>query len=200
MSEENEMDDPTLSALALGVQPVVPPAGLRDRILAAVRESAEVVPLRRAVPRRPAFRLPMSAVAAIVVVALGAGFLVGDVIGRGNSAQPPPAQSAHFALQGHGPMANVSATVINLKSEGFALATFSGLPELPPGKVYEVWLITPSNRADPAGVFVPDSGGTKVLVVAHSLLGYKLMAVTIESGPDGVAAPTQPPQIYGTVT
>jgi anti-sigma-K factor RskA len=200
MSEQQEMDELTLGALALSVEPVAPPRSLRERILASAREEAEVVPLRRQpVPSR-GFRLPLGAVAALVVVALAAGLLAGDAIGRGGAPQPPPAQSTHFSLTGHGPLTNVSATVIDLKSEGFALVTFSGLPELPPGKVYEVWLITPSNRADPAGVFVPDAGGTKVLVVAHSLLGYKLMAVTVEAGPDGVSAPSQQPQIYGTVT
>jgi len=36
--------------------------------------------------------------------------------------------------------------------------------------------------------------------VRKSLAGYSLMAVTIEAGPSGVSAPTQQPQIYGTVT
>ena len=67
------------------------------------------------------------------------------------------------------------------------------------GSVYELWLITPGGKADPAGVFVPDASGGKVVVVGQSLAGYNLMAVTVEAGPDGVGSPTQQPEIYGTV-
>jgi anti-sigma-K factor RskA len=198
MSEEQEMDEPTLRALALGVEPVAPPADLRDRILAGAREGAEVVPLRRELPRRSRFRLPVGMAAAIAVVALGAGILVGQSIGHGTPA--PAAQTTHFTLQGHGPLASVTASAVDLKSEGVAVVTFSGLPELPPGQVYEVWLITSGNRADAAGVFTPGPNGDAVFAVRKSLSGYSLMAVTIEAGPSGVSAPTQQPQIYGTVT
>ena len=200
MSEQNEMDDPILGTLAFAVEVVQPPAGLRDRILGEAREGAEVVPLRREAPAPGRFRVPLGAVAAMVVVALGAGIVAGDAIGRGTGSPPGPAQSTHFALQGHGPLSAASANVVDVKSEGVAIATFSGLPEVPPGKVYEVWLITPSNHVDAAGVFVPDANGAAVFAVNRSLAGYKLMAVTIEAGPSGVSAPTQDPQIYGTVT
>jgi len=198
MSEEPELDDRTLGALALGVTPVAPPPALRARILGAAREGAEVVPLRRKPARPGGFRLPLSAAAAIVVVALGAGYLVGETIGHGTP--PASTQSTHFSLQGHGPMSAVTGSAVDVKSEGVAIVTFSGLPELPPGKVYEVWLITSSNRADAAGVFVPGANGDATFAVRKSLAGYSLMAVTIEAGPTGVSAPTQQPQIYGTVT
>jgi len=48
-------------------------------------------------------------------------------------------------------------------------------------------------------VFVPDSNGGKVVLVNRSLAGYAVMAVTNEPGPDGSAAPTQQPQLYGNV-
>ena len=179
------------------VSAIAPPAALRDRILSAAREGAEVVPLRRRPARSGGFRLPLSAVAAIVVVALGAGFLVGQAIGHGTP--PPAAQTTHFSLQGHGPLSAVSATGVDIKSQGVAVVTFSGLPELPPGKVYEVWLIAADNQATPAGVFAPDANGGQTVVIAKNLAAYKLIAVTIESGPSGVSAPTQQPQIYGTV-
>jgi anti-sigma-K factor RskA len=97
-------------------------------------------------------------------------------------------------------MSGATATVVDLKSDGLAIVTFAGLPDLPPTKVYEVWLITPSGRADPEGVFVPDANGGKVVVVDHALTGYRLMAVTVEAGPAGVKSPSQQPLIYGTVT
>jgi len=195
MSEQDELEMAVLGALALSVEPVPPPAGLRDRILA----DARVVQLPGSRRGRAPLRVPLGVVAAMVIVALVAGLLVGDVVGR-VTAPPPPAQVAHFTLQGHGPMEGASATVIDLKQDGIALVSFSGLPDAPAGKVYELWVITAGNRADPAGIFLPDSNGQRLLVVERPLAGYTLMAVTVEAGPDGVASPTQQPQLFGTIT
>lgn len=195
MSEEQEMDGRLLDALALGVEPVPPPAGLRERILAAASMPAEVVQLPA--PRGAATgwpRIPLAAVAAAVVIAL----LAGSVVGR-LTAPPPPAAVTHFTVAGHGAFAGVTANVVDLRKDGVAFVTFNNLPSLPSGKVYELWLITPGGKADPAGVFVPDASGGRVIVVGRSLEGYNLMAVTIEAGPDGVGSPTQQPQIYGTL-
>ena len=198
MSEENELDSPVLDALALGVEPVAPPADLRGRILAAAAGGAEIVPLARQPRRRILPQVPIGAVAAIAVVALLAGALIGNTL-KGSGPPPPAAQVTHYTLSGHGPVAGVTATVTYVATDRIAAVTFQGLPALPAGKVYELWLITPDNRADPAGVFVPEVNGTAQVVVDRSLAPYKLMAVTVEIGPNGVGAPTQQPQIYGAV-
>ncbi len=195
MSEQEQMDSRLLEALALGVDPVQPPSGLRDRILAASTAPPEdtVVPLRRRRRAGGVARLPITAVAAAVVVALLAGVLIGRL------TVPPPAPAVtHFTIAGHGAFAGVTARVVDLKSDGVALVTFSGLPAAPVDKVYELWLITPGGNAVHAGVFTPDESGSAVVVVPQSLDGYALMAVTVEGRP-GVDAPTQQPQIYGTV-
>jgi anti-sigma-K factor RskA len=185
MSEQDELNDPVFEALALGVEPVTPPARLRARILTAAAQ-----------PRtRPGgFRMPLAAMAAALVVALLAGLVVGRI-----TAPSPPPVVTHFTLAGHGPMEGATATVTDLKQDGIALVSFSGLPSVPEGKVYELWLITPGNHADPAGIFLPDTNGQRLLVVEKPLAGYKLMAVTVEAGPSGVASPSQAPQLYGTV-
>jgi hypothetical protein len=67
------------------------------------------------------------------------------------------------------------------------------------GKVYEVWLITPHGRADPAAVSSCHSNGSKVVLVNYSLSGYSVMAVTREAGPSGTDAPTEQPQMAGTL-
>jgi hypothetical protein len=69
MSEEEGKDDRLLEALALGVEPVPPPAGLRERILAAASSpSAVQLPATRpAATRWP--RVPLTALAAAIVVA-----------------------------------------------------------------------------------------------------------------------------------
>jgi hypothetical protein len=139
----------------------------------------------------------MYAAAAAVVLALVVGVVAGDMLGRGG---PAPAQVVRSALVGHQGLAGARASVIDLRSDGVALVDFNGLPQLDSGKVYEIWLITPAGTADPAGVFVPDSNGSKFVLVGKSLAGYKEMAITSEVGPAGTLAPTQQPQLYGNLT
>ena len=202
----------TVGALPLDVEEITPPARLRERILTAAAASREITTapavLRTQIkaPRRsprpksasgtPGRMMPMYAAAAGVVLALLVGVVAGDLIGRGAPASPAVARSS---LVGHQGLAGAKATVIDLKSDGVALVDFSGLPQLDSGRVYEVWLITAGGRADPAGVFVPDTNGSKVVLVGQSLAGYTEMAITNEVGPAGTQAPTQQPQLYGTL-
>jgi anti-sigma-K factor RskA len=200
-----------VDAIPLSVEEVEPPPQLRQRILAAAaatpqtaaapdRTGAPIVSITRRRPRiavRPG-RVPFAAAAAVAVIALVGGLVVGDIVSRST----PPTQAgqvARFSLAGHDSMAGASASVVDLKSDGIAFVDFSGLPALAPGKVYELWLIGPSNRVDAAAVFIPEGNGSKVVVVSRPLAGYTTMAVTTEQGPSGVAAPTQQPQLAGTV-
>jgi anti-sigma-K factor RskA len=198
-------------AVPLAVEEAEPDPRLRQRILAAAASGLAGAPAARSeiralrVPRqrgriagRLFGRVPAAAAAALVLIALAAGLVVGDLAGR--SASPAqPSQVARFSLVGHDSMGSAHATVLDLKSDGIALVDFSGLPQPAPGKVYELWLIGPANRIDAAGVFIPDANGSKVVVVSRPLAGYVTMAVTSEQGPDGVAAPTQQPQLAGSI-
>jgi anti-sigma-K factor RskA len=199
-----------IAALPLEVEEVTPPARLRERVLSAAStsRSAPAAPtaaratVRPRLVRRPLLvrvtgRVPAYAVAAAAVVALAVGVVAGDLLPR--SAPVVSSPVARFSLAGHQAMAGAGATVIDLKNDGIVLVDFRALPPLQAGKVYEVWLVTPSNRADPAAVFVPDSNGGKVVLVNRSLSGYSVMAVTAEVGPNGTEAPTQPPQLYGSI-
>ena len=201
-----------VAMLPLDVDEVEPPARLRERILAsaAASRTGDVAPARhpaRAKAQRPAPRplrltprprgwVPGYAAAALVVLALALGLVAGDLVGR---EAPPSPVAVRSTLVGHDALAGAKASVIDLKSEGVALVDFTNLPQLESGKVYEVWLITASGRADPAGVFVPDANGSKVVLVGRSLAGYTVMAVTTEAGPAGTLAPTQQPSLYGNL-
>lgn len=193
-----------VGALPLAVDEVAPPARLRSRVLAAAAakrpEAAAPPSVRR--PKQPvlirpglARRMPTYALAAVAVVALLVGVVVGQVALR------PPAQSqvSRFTLSGHEGLAGARATVIDLRSDGLALVDFTGLPAPGPGRVYEVWLIPAGGSPVPAGVFVPDGNGAKVVLISRSVAGYSQVAVTNEAGPDGTSAPTQQPQLYGSV-
>ncbi|HXC79848.1 MAG TPA: anti-sigma factor [Candidatus Acidoferrum sp.] len=199
-----------VTALPLAVEEIAPPERLRDRVLAAAAASSgstrapsrarKVVkpPARRTVFGLLFDRLPTYAAAAAVIVALVAGLVAGDLVARSGQVMPP-SEVARFTLSGHESLTGAKASVIELKADGLALVDFSGLPAVGQGRVYEVWLITSGGRADPAAVFVPDANGSKVVLVNRALQGYSLMAITDEAGPDGAQAPTQKPQMYGSV-
>ncbi len=201
-----------VGALPIAVEEVAPPARLRERVLAAATGSRgstaagpaqkrraprrpDLVTPRRASDRRP---VPAYAAAAAVLLALLVGVIAGDLVGRG-AVGPAANPVARFSVVGHQDLAGARASVIDLKSDGVALVDFTGLPPVEAGKVYEVWLITPGGRADPAAVFVPDSNGSKVVLVNQSLSGYSQMAITREVGPDGTKAPSEQPQMYGSL-
>jgi anti-sigma-K factor RskA len=193
-----------VGALPLVTEEVAPPARLRERVLALTAAGAAPrasgsrdvarVPRQQPVRWLPLPRMPAYAVAAIAVIAL----LSGVFVDRATYA-PAPSQVAHYALAGHQDMSGARATVIYLRADGLALVDFQGLPPLAPGRVYEVWLIRTGGSPEAAAVFVPDSNGSKVVLVNRALAGYSVMAVTDEAGPDGASAPTQQPHLYGNL-
>jgi len=187
MSEQNELSEPAFAAIGLAVEPVSPPAALRESILSAAEPRVPVL-----TPRRR--RLPLPLLAAAMVLISVAAFLLGQTVHR-----QAPTGPAVFAMAGHGALQGAAAKVTELQPDRIAVVEFNGMPELPPGKVYEVWLITADGRADAAGVFVPDSSGHTVVVVDRSLEGYSVMAVTVEAGPAGVSSPTQQPAMTGNI-
>ena len=89
------------------------------------------------------------------------------------------------------------ANVVDFRDQGVALVSFSRLPQLPADRVYELWLIPSSGQPESAGVFRPELDGSKTMVIVKDLKRYKLIAVTVEAGPNGVTAPTQAPGIAG---
>ena len=192
-----------VEALPLEVEEVNPPDRLRSRILAAAAATPRTssAPRWSEVPARPSprrwlsDRVPLYAAAAAVLIALLVGTAAGNLAGHNQS--PPSNQVARYSMTGHQGLAGAKASVIDLKSDGFTLVDFSGMPALDTDHVYELWLITRDGRADPAAVFVPDTDGSKVVVVTSSLDRYVTMAVTTEKG--RVAAPTQQPQMSGAL-
>ena len=189
--------------LPLSVDEVTPPTRLRERVLASAgTRTAKPLPAvqrprPRPVPPRVglARRMPVYAMAAVAVVALLLGVIVGQL-----AVRPSPApEVARYTLTGHQDMAGARATVIDLRADGVALVDFSGLPAPGTGRVYEVWLIPAKGQPVAAAVFVPDSNGARVVLINRALAGYSQMAVTNEAAPDGAAQPTQQPQLYGAL-
>lgn len=200
---------PAVSALPIAVEPMTPPARLRERILAkaaASREPTRTLPQRARVIRlprpRPKLWIPdvrtAVAAAAVIAFALGAGLGLG--LGRFTAPSPAPVTTvAQYSMSGSGSMSGAQGRVFELRQQGLTIIEFSDLPQLEQGKVYELWLISKDGHAAPSGVFEPDSQGSRVVLVATNLSGVKTLAVTREIGPSGASAPTQQPQLVGSV-
>jgi anti-sigma-K factor RskA len=191
----------------LAADPVTPPARLRERIMAAAAASRE--PDRSRLQRVRQLRLPRPpaqwparvfrgvAPAAIVAFALGAGLGLG--LGHISSPSPPATSVAQHTMTGTGAMAGAHARVFELKQQELTIIEFSNLPQLEPGTVYELWLISKGGHPEPWGVFAPDSQGGRVVLIATDLTGVQTLAVTSEAAPNGATAPTQQPQLVGSV-
>jgi hypothetical protein len=71
-----------------------------------------------------------------------------------------------------------------LKNKSGLVFVANNLPQLPPDKIYELWLIPPGAAPIPAGLFKPDARGNATLVNPAGLppgVEAKMFAVTLES-------------------
>jgi anti-sigma-K factor RskA len=115
----------TVGALAYGTEGPVPPADLRNRIVAAAQaEPPKVVALR---PRRARIYAGIG-VAAAACAGLAIALSLGLSGGGGRSL------------------------ALAVQPSGSAQLTASGFDRAPTGKVYEIWLIR-DGKTEPAGVF-----------------------------------------------
>jgi anti-sigma-K factor RskA len=199
-----------VGAVPLAVEEVRAPGRLRERILAAA--AAEPAGRQPDFSRNLAVRprrmpdfgrnlavgrarwLPLAAAATVL---LAAGVAGGVGLSR---ATAPSVAAGHYVLKGAGTLQGAAASVVEFRGAGTTLVEFRGLPAVPDGKVYELWLIPKGAKPIASGVFVPDADGSKVLVLPRDLTGVAVMAVTVEQGPSGVPQPTQQPELSGALT
>jgi hypothetical protein len=193
----------------------VPPAGLRDQVLAAVsgsRQLSSEVSLRRAgrgvTKTRPAPRsqwLPRLALAAGT-----AGFAASAVLGgvtvaarHGQSAAQAQAQAIAAVLSAPDARlvsartsAGGSATVVASVGQGKMVFTSSGLRSLPGSRVYQLWFIGRTTRS--AGLVPAAISGRTAPVLASGLAAGDKIGVTIEPA-GGTSAPTTAPIVLITL-
>jgi anti-sigma-K factor RskA len=194
-----------VEALPLEVNEVNPPERLRSRILEAAATNPR--PSQRMAGQAPrkrvsvlgvvASRVPAYAAAAAVVLALGAGWVWGTAGHRPPAA--PASQVSRYTLTGSKSLAGATASVVVLSNQDMTLVDFAGLPPLQAGRVYELWLITKDGRADASGVFDPGANGTSTVIVNKTVSGYVAIAVTTEAAPNGSSAPTELPEMVGSL-
>ncbi|MFN2465244.1 MAG: anti-sigma factor domain-containing protein [Candidatus Dormibacteria bacterium] len=194
-----------VAVLPLSLEEVTPPEGLRERLLA----DAGSTPATRAVmtsdlgsdgrqsthdqgrptargnllvlPRVPSWA-PMAAAAALLVA------LFGWNVSLQNRPSPSPVSSTVQATLVDSSKSGVG-NVTYLKDQHIALVSFHALSAPSPDKAYELWIIPRGGKAQPAGLFLPERDGTKVLIVNHPMSHGDIVAVTQEA-PGGVPQPT----------
>jgi hypothetical protein len=89
--------------------------------------------------------------------------------------------------------------VVYASRTGKLLLTASNLHPLPPGKVYELWILQPDGKKPlPAGTFAPDSAGYATMILANAPQGLAVQGfgVTIENS-GGSETPTLPIVLSG---
>lgn len=195
-SRELEALAPAVAVLGESVEQLEPPAELRERVLAIVRDDAEA---KRGAAREPqattrrerrglqGFLLrPAVGLVGLAVVAAGAGgYFVADIGGGGGEATVPV-----VAERGIGGTLAVG--------EESSMLDLHGLKHRLTGReVYQVW-VEHGSGVQPSSNFIPDGSGRAMTAVdGHLGNGTKVM-VTLEPHP-GETAPTAPVLLSATV-
>ncbi len=185
-----------------------PPPGLRDQVLAAAARTRQLPPevSSHARPRRVPARVPrmpwvpwLSGVVATaaVVIAVLFGFSQAHTEQELNQAR---AQNQAIALVLSSPQVKLLsqstteggvATVVVAADTHRLVVTTSGLPALPAGKVYQLWLIG-QQKIVSAGLLPSATSGQTAPVLASGVVSGDKLGLTVEPAP-GSAQPTTTP-------
>lgn len=217
---------PAVELLPASVEQVDPPAALRGRIMAAIAEEPHAAaasgagaahgraaaspptPRRRRTDRQPpapsrrSWRervrgwhvpaLPAAATAAALAAAFAIGFAVRGG-GDGGGSQPPRTTVPVASLA---PGADVRAQLV--ASGGSWQLDVGRMPALPPGRVYQAWVMRRGRGVEPSTVFVVARDGSTSVGIPQSLGAGDQVLVTREPR-GGSAAPTTKPLLQASV-
>ena len=89
----------------------------------------------------------------------------------------------------------IKGEVIYLRDQQKAVVSVDGLPDLQPGQVYQIWLIKDGSAPKPETVFL-----STTTAVQANFEQFQTLAITVEPGPRGSAAPTSPILVAGNLT
>lgn len=182
----------TAGRLAFALDPVPVRDGFADETFerAFGGSTQSVVEHPGAPARRRAWLRPLVGVAAAIVLFAG-GVLVGTAVTGGQ-----PSEKTILTFTSETEPGTLAAAFTPGSSGVFMVGT--GLPTLPEGKVYELWLFTGDTPAS-AMCATPTADGSVAGFADTSLEGVSLMAVTVESS-DCPSAPTTQPVFTAEVT
>jgi hypothetical protein len=124
---------------------------------------------------------PAAGVAAVALAAAGvAGYLIADDGGNGDGSSSLPASSAVSGADASLETTNDTATL-----------ELTGMPQLPRGAVYQVWIVR-EGETHRSAAFVPAGDGSATAAVPEALEGPAELMVTEEPRP-GREEPSGPP-------
>ena len=204
------------TAAALGrAAAAEPPAGLKERVLAAATVTRQLPPVtatprwrRAAAGRRGAaagttrtFGMIPKIATGVAAVSLAAAVVLAVItIGTNNSLNAERARGRAIAAVLAAPDAQIvsgptsaggTATVVASHRMGQIVFTSSGLPVLASSQVYELWFLG-RGTARPAGLVPEAVGGSTAPVLASGLVIGDSVGVTVEPA-GGTATPTTTP-------
>ena len=182
-----------------------PPPGLRERVMAAVARTRQLPPEvgTQARPRRSRTWAPWvpwlsgAVAAAGIVIAVIFGFAQARTQTELSQAR---AQNQEIAGVLTAPDARLltsrttaggAAIVVLAPSRHQLIVTTAGLPALPSGQVYQLWLIGPVKIVS-AGLLPAAEGGKTPPVLASGIAAGDRLGLTVEPAP-GTAQPTTTP-------
>ncbi|MCU0492651.1 MAG: anti-sigma factor [Chloroflexaceae bacterium] len=208
--------------LPLAAPKAAPASDLRNRLLERVSAEAAGKPLPAAAPARPTKpRMPWwqrLVLAANLLLVIGLGWW-NVSLQQQNATLQEQQQAASTRVQRTwnnmvaamtapgvqqyvlaSNQANVNSAFLFAPEQRLGCLVISGLPQLPAGQVYQVWLEQNGERRS-VGSFRANADGNAWLIVnnATPISDFSGLIVTVE--PDSLSpAPTTPPVVSGTLT
>ena len=195
--------------MAESLEPVAPSADLRDRLMATIERTPQTERQPAAQPPRdqrrglldwlsPRVARPLALAAMAAVIAVGAWNIglqsqldqrdaalraVADAISGGQAAFRVEGQAGH-------------GYVVETPGDGAALVV-TDLADLPPDRIYELWLLNPAGAPVAVGTLSSTEDTVAVVQLERDLTGFSIFAVTVEV--ERVAAPSSDPVILGVL-
>ncbi|WP_040495870.1 anti-sigma factor [Ilumatobacter nonamiensis] len=202
---QSELDaDLDVAAQIQAVNTAQPPAGLKDRVMAAVdtpivATDVPTPPAPRPVAdlgiereRRRSRWIPMAAAAAVALLAVAGVVMINDDGGDGGDLvaeviEAPDADVWEFDGELSGPLRAVySPEVDALVLEG------TDVDSLTDAETYQLWTIDDAGQAESVGVFVPEDDGSVLFAFAGADPDERLLGITVEPA-GGSDQPTSAP-------
>jgi anti-sigma-K factor RskA len=187
--DERELDDLALEALAEAYA-TTPAPGLRQRVLGVAHAEAGAARARRSLTRWRS----IGALAATVALALTGLLARENGLRRRDMAQLDGLAQAKKEGYGGNGRVHVDAET------GEGAIVLAGVEQLPPGKVYELWVLRGDNPPEPAGLLA--GAGRAVYVTQLAKITHpgdvKAFAVSIEPA-GGSKSPTGPIVMVGAL-
>jgi anti-sigma-K factor RskA len=192
-----------------------PPPGLRDQVLAAAARTRQVPPEvapggSHARPRRARSRVPWvpwlsgvvaaASIAAAVIFGLAQAHTQDELnqVRAQNQAISLLLSSPQVTLLSKSTTKGGVATVVLAAARHQLVVVTSGLPALPSGQVYQLWLIG-KTKTTSAGLLPPAQTGKTPPVLASGVVKGDTLGLTVEPA-GGSAQPTTTPIVVVPLT